>query len=68
MKNKGLALAAAMFFRQAGLFAQEAAVDTTSAGYQIGYQIGSWLPFIIIFTLALLVIIRTFRLSSKDKP
>ncbi|MEQ8702728.1 MAG: hypothetical protein RIC19_02350 [Phaeodactylibacter sp.] len=50
------------------VFGQEEAPDTTSAAYQIGYQIGSWLPFVIIFVLALLVIIRTYRLSQKNGP
>lgn len=43
------------------------AVDTTSRGYEIGYTIGSWLPFLIIFTLALMVIIRSYRLSQRDE-
>ncbi len=61
----------AAFLSLTTLNAQESpttGVDTTDAGYQIGYQIGSWLPFIIIFTLALMVIIRSYRLSQKDKP
>lgn len=45
---------------------QEEGIDTTSQGYQIGYEIGSWLPFIIIFTLALMVIIRSYRLSRNN--
>ncbi|MBV6652374.1 MAG: hypothetical protein KI786_01370 [Mameliella sp.] len=49
-------------------FGQVEGVDTTSAGYQIGYKIGSWLPFVIIFVLALMVIIRTYRLSQKNGP
>lgn len=40
-------------------------VDTTSIGYHIGYEIGSWLPFLVIFTLALMVIIRARNLSRK---
>jgi|GEM_PF-2204016 len=47
---------------------QAEGVDTTSSGYKIGYEIGSWLPFIILFTLALMVIIRSFRLSQKKGP
>ena len=53
------------------LSGQAEAVDTTSESYrrryEIGKTVGSWLPFIIIFTLALMVIIRTYRLSQKDK-
>lgn len=47
---------------------QTEGVDTTSSGYQIGHEIGSWLPFIVIFTLALMVIIRSYRLSQKNGP
>jgi len=43
-----------------------AQVDTTSVGYKIGYEIGSWLPFLIIITLLLLVMIRARRLSRND--
>jgi len=42
-------------------------VDTTGAGYRVGYQIGSWLPFIIIIGLALLIIFRSFDFSSFRK-
>jgi len=45
----------------------EPGVDTTGIGYRIGYEIGSWLPFIIIFILALLVIYNSYRFSSKKK-
>jgi len=43
-------------------------VDTTGWRYRIGYQIGSWLPFLIIFGLALAIIIRSYRLSRRDQP
>ncbi len=33
------------------LTAQEAIVDTTSAEYRLGRQIGSWIPFIVLATL-----------------
>ncbi len=51
------------------LFAQRdsAAIDTTDIRYRIGYEIGSWLPFLVIFTLALMVIIRTWNLSRKNR-
>ncbi len=42
-----------------------AAMDTTDWRYRIGYEIGSWLPFLIIFTLALAVIIRQYRHSRR---
>jgi cytochrome c biogenesis protein CcdA len=41
------------------LNAQTEGADTTSVGYQIGYQIGSWLPFILVAVLAVLVINKT---------
>ncbi|MCB0642880.1 MAG: hypothetical protein KDC44_14625 [Phaeodactylibacter sp.] len=41
-------------------------VDTTSIQYQVGYQIGSYLPVIIILILAILVMIRASRRSRKD--
>jgi lipopolysaccharide export LptBFGC system permease protein LptF len=47
------------------LRAQTEGIDTTSQEYKIGYQIGEWLPFLVIFTLALMVIIRSYRLSQK---
>lgn len=51
------------------IFGQAESIDTTSEHYQrrydIGKTIGEWLPFLVIFTLALMVIIRTYRLSQK---
>ena len=41
------------------LSAQEA--DTASLGYEVGYHIGSWLPFSIIVLLALLVLLKSSR-------
>ena len=41
-------------------------VDTTDIGYKIGYEIGSWLPFIIIVVLALLVWRRAYGVQNKD--
>jgi len=56
-------------FHPLAAYSQEEGADTTSRGYQIGYEIGSWLPFIIIFTLAVMVIVRSYRLSrNKDLP
>lgn len=45
----------------------ERGVDTTGVGYQVGYQIGSWLPFIIIVLLALLVVVNSYRFSQRNK-
>jgi len=39
--------------------------DTTSMGYRIGYSIGSWLPFITIAGLAVLIILRRYRRSPQ---
>lgn len=39
----------------APLAAQEA-VDTTLADYQIGYRIGSWLPFLVLAFLFILML------------
>ncbi len=48
------------------LIAQSDSIDyKDTRQYEIGYEIGSWLPFIVIFGLALLVIIRTYRLSRR---
>jgi lipopolysaccharide export LptBFGC system permease protein LptF len=41
-------------------------VDTTSRGYQIGYQIGAYLPVAIILFLALLVIWRSYRQGRQN--
>jgi hypothetical protein len=38
------------------LLAQGEARDTSGFGYRIGYEIGSWLPFLIIVVLMLLII------------
>jgi len=42
-------------------------VDTTGTGYRVGYQVGSWLPFIVIIALALLIVFRSFDFSSFRK-
>jgi hypothetical protein len=36
-------------------------VDTTASGYQIGYQIGSWLPFLVLATLLLFLTYRNWK-------
>ncbi len=49
-----------------GIFLWQAEVaDTTSAGYKIGYQIGSWLPFVILAGLMIALIIQASRNSTK---
>ncbi len=68
MKRKGLILFFLFVMNTFLLSAQidERGVDTSSRGYQIGRSIGEWLPFLILFTLALLVIIRSYRLSQRE--
>jgi len=41
--------------------------DTTSLGYKIGYQVGSWLPFLLIAGLMIALIVRASR-TSKQGP
>lgn len=31
-------------------------VDTSSTGYKVGYYFGAWLPFLILGTIAFLII------------
>lgn len=57
-KKRGLLLCSLMVLA-VHLFAQD--TDTTSLGYQIGYHIGSWLPFSIIILLALLILLKSSR-------
>lgn len=40
-------------------------IDTTGLQYRIGYQIGSWLPFLIIFLLMVIVTVRGIQLSRR---
>ncbi|MBK7093824.1 MAG: hypothetical protein IPH57_01665 [Saprospiraceae bacterium] len=40
-------------------------VDTTSLGYRIGYIGASWLPFIIIAILFLLIIRKRYKVPDK---
>jgi hypothetical protein len=41
--------------------------DTTAVGYRIGYTIGSWLPFIIVGIIAIMVIVKGYRHGNDDK-
>lgn len=68
MKIKSSIWLLCLFLGSSALFSQHEqadSVDTTSTGYKIGYEIGSWLPFLIIITLALMVMYRA-RKYSKD--
>ena len=40
-------------------------VDTTSLGYRIGYIAASWLPFIIIAIIFLLIIRKRYNAHNK---
>ena len=41
-----------------------AQVDTTDARYKIGYEIGSWLPFVILAGLFILMLVMARRRSE----
>lgn len=42
-------------------------VDTTDWRYEVGYTIGTWLPFLIIVALALLIIVRGHRFRKGEE-
>ena len=42
-------------------------VDTSSAGYKVGYQIGSWLPFILLAAILIFLTVRAVR-KGKENP
>lgn len=42
-------------------------VDTSSAGYKIGYQIGSWLPFILLAAILIFLTVRAVR-KGRENP
>ncbi|MCB9284993.1 MAG: hypothetical protein H6563_13025 [Lewinellaceae bacterium] len=39
--------------------------DTTDIGYKIGYQIGGWLPFIVLAFILILLTYRNWKRRSK---
>jgi dolichyl-phosphate-mannose--protein O-mannosyl transferase len=43
-------------------------VDTTSASYRIGYQIGSWLPFAFLLVLTVFVVAIVLRRRRRQDP
>ncbi len=51
----------------AALMAQEAAVDTTSAEYRLGRQIGSWIPFVVLATLFLMMWSAAMRRGGRSE-
>jgi lipopolysaccharide export LptBFGC system permease protein LptF len=42
-------------------------VDTTSAQYKIGYEIGSWLPFIILAVIFIWMSVAAYRRSKRTE-
>lgn len=40
-------------------------IDTSAIGYQIGYQIGSWLPFLVLATILLALTYFNWRKRNK---
>ncbi len=38
------------------LFLQQVVADTTTASYQIGYKIGTWLPVIALLVIYILIL------------
>lgn len=42
-------------------------IDTTSSGYQIGYQIGSWLPLMALIILFLLLLSAVLK-KQRNTP
>lgn len=49
-----------------GLVAQEMTIDTTDAQYQLGKEIGSWLPVTIILVVAILFIRHTYKFRDQQ--
>ena len=43
-----------------------AQVDTTDAGYQLGYKIGSWLPLIFLTGLFIFMLVMARKRSEKN--
>lgn len=60
----GIPLALALF--PSFCFAQ-APVDTTSSGYKIGYQIGSWLPFVVLAAFFLWMLTMLMRQNRETQ-
>ncbi len=42
-------------------------VDTSSFGYKIGYQVGSWLPFLLLAGILIYLTVRAAR-KGKENP
>lgn len=41
--------------------------DTTSAGYQVGYQIGTWIPFVLLAGVFVLMLRAVLRRSKREE-
>ena len=44
-----------------------AQADTTDVRYKIGYEIGSWLPFVILAGLFILMLVRARQRSERSE-
>ena len=47
-------------------FSQEMTIDTTDASFQLGKQIGSWIPVTIILIVAILFIRHTYKFRNSE--
>jgi len=56
-----------MAFYSILLFAQDSSVqvDTTAAGYKVGLYLGSFLPFIGLLIVFLIIIRSSYRMKNK---
>ncbi len=48
------------------VFGAQEGVDTTSSGYKTGYQIGSWLPFLVLAGLFLIMLRAVLRKQNNN--
>jgi len=40
-------------------------IDTTLVGYQIGHTIGSWLPYIVVVTIFILIVRKRYQFNKR---
>jgi hypothetical protein len=40
-------------------------VDTTTLGYKVGFTFGSWLPFILLIAVLVLIVSKRYRFKDK---
>jgi len=41
-------------------------IDTTDAGYKIGYEIGQWLPVIVLMAVFIWLSVAAYRRNKKE--